>query len=157
MDQAYMGRGGAGNGIAEHSRGFRHRAAKQYWLEDQEVLKKYRDTHGPDHITGRGGAGAKGHVNIKGRVPNHERAVAKEKEVMKNWQDKKKANGAMKTGRGGSGNILKNDHFTSPKKDSVSLLGDDDVSNWEPQVEVLESVLTSSGRSMSWQGSTVFT
>ncbi|CAG8652942.1 2615_t:CDS:2, partial [Acaulospora colombiana] len=31
MDQAYMGRGGAGNGIAEHSRGFRHRAAKQYW------------------------------------------------------------------------------------------------------------------------------
>ncbi|CAG8652966.1 2617_t:CDS:2, partial [Acaulospora colombiana] len=84
-----------------HSRGFRHRAAKQYWVEDQEVLKKYKETHGPDHITGRGGAGAKGHVNIKGWIPNQERALAKEKDVMKKWQEKKKVNGGIRMGRGG--------------------------------------------------------
>lgn len=108
MDQALAGRtgrGGAGNTISTSSNS--QQAAKQILKEEKKVLQHYKKHTSADHKTGRGGAGAKGHIKVRGMVPNQERALEKERYVQMKWRMEKEVNGSMRTGRGGQGNIKK--------------------------------------------------
>lgn len=75
--------------------------------KERQVLDKYKAQVPAKHTTGRGGAGAKGHVKHKGKVPNRERALAKEREIQTKWKEDRERQGTVKTGRGGHGNILR--------------------------------------------------
>lgn len=100
-----MGRGGAGNTISTSDES--QQAAEHILKQERQVLQHHKQYSVPDYKTGRGGAGAKGHVNVKGKVPNHERAIAKERYVQMKWNAEKEMKGGIRTGRGGRGNIVK--------------------------------------------------
>jgi len=115
-----VGRGGAGNTISASDD--TQQAAKKILEQERHVLQVYKKKSVPDHKTGRGGAGAKGHVNIRGQIPNQERALAKERYVRMKWEAEKELKGGLKTGRGGSGNIVKKNEegLTGSMKGSTS-------------------------------------
>jgi hypothetical protein len=123
MDQALsgrVGRGGAGNAISTSDES--QHTTEQILRQERHILRHYKQNSVPDYKTGRGGAGAKGHVNIRGKVPNQERALAKERYVQMKWKAEKELKGGIKTGRGGRGNIVKvnEEGLISPMKGSTS-------------------------------------
>jgi Protein of unknown function (DUF3602) len=74
---------------------------------DREVLESHKVQAPTNYTTGRSGAGAKGHVKVKGKVPNRERALAKEREIQARWKEARDKASNLRTGRGGHGNLLK--------------------------------------------------
>lgn len=84
----------------------RQRRIRELIAREQEVLESHRAQAPKSYHTGRGGAGSKGHVKVKGKVPNRERALAKEREIQAKWKEARENAGRLKTGRGGRGNIV---------------------------------------------------
>lgn len=85
--------------------------------QDREVLESRKAQMQSNYTTGRGGAGAKGHVKVKGKVPNRERALAKEREIQARWKEARDKANNLKTGRGGHGN-----HLRVTSSDNTSLM-----------------------------------
>jgi hypothetical protein len=126
MKQAFagrVGRGGAGNAISTSDES--QQATEHILKQERHILRHYKQNSVPDYKTGRGGAGAKGHVNVRGAVPNQERALAKERYVQRKWKAEKELKGGIKTGRGGRGNIVKgNEEGPMMRSASKSPFGD---------------------------------
>lgn len=129
------GRGTARNAVSsEDSR--RLEAARALLAQEQKVLVQHKAKSTPDYKTGRGGAGAKGHVKVRGRVPNMEAALAKEREVQYRWNLEKNLKRDMKTGRGGSGNIFKTSRSRDGERRSSNSF---DISERGPSTSRSES------------------
>jgi hypothetical protein len=113
---------------------------------DREVLESHKAQVPTNYTTGRGGAGAKGHVKIKGKVPNRERALAKEREIQTRWKETRDKASNLRTGRGGHGN-----HLKVASNDNTSSMG-------PSRIESRDSSLNGSldqGRSFSPFGTTL--
>ena len=85
----------------------RQNKVRELLKREREVLDNYKTQTTVNYTTGRGGAGSKGHVKHKGKVPNRERALAKERDIQARWKEERERLGHLKTGRGGRGNITK--------------------------------------------------
>jgi hypothetical protein len=98
----------------------RQQKVHELLARDCEVIESYKAQVPMSYNTGRGGAGAKGHLKVKGKVPNRERALAKERGVRAKWREEREKTGSLKTGRGGHGNLMKvaSSDDTSPRAPS---------------------------------------
>jgi hypothetical protein len=103
-----MGRGGAGNVATDHAT---QQAEINSLEREKEIIRRYREKQPASRSTGRGGAGAKGYVNPKGKG----KAVAEE-EIVVHRVERQDEDHLTKTGRGGIGNF-----FKGKKRASVNL------------------------------------
>jgi Protein of unknown function (DUF3602) len=115
----HIGRAGAGNATSADSTPDRKKKLLELLARDREVLESYKAQASAKYTTGRGGAGAKGHVKIKGAVPNRERALAKEREIQAKWKEDRERASNLRMGRGGHGNLLK---VVASTDDSSSII-----------------------------------
>lgn len=113
----------------------RQQKVREIIERDREVLSKYKAQDPVHYTTGRGGAGAKGHVKHKGKVPNHERALAKERDIQAKWKEDKERSVHLRTGRGGRGNILRASQIT------VATNAEDDASTSSTRQPRADSIL----------------
>ncbi|KIM32627.1 hypothetical protein M408DRAFT_6141 [Serendipita vermifera MAFF 305830] len=65
----YIGRAGAGNAMPTDSTAESQQKVRELLEKERQVLDKYKAQVPAKHTTGRGGAGAKGHVKHKGKAP----------------------------------------------------------------------------------------
>ncbi|KAG8813697.1 hypothetical protein FRC18_002342 [Serendipita sp. 400] len=119
-EQGFTAGGGAGNAFklkdqTEESQ----KEAQELLAREREVLEKHKTQTGRDFKTGRGGLGAKGHVKLKGIIPNRERALEKERIVKERWKEQKDATGGGSFGRGGF-NVIKPSNVDSDSKSTSS-------------------------------------
>lgn len=101
------GRGGVGNRSHSVESARQADASQTSLSHEKKVISQYKAKNAPTYRTGRGGAGAKGHVKALALVPNTEMVLAKERDIQYQWNLEKQMKGDIKTGRGGRGNILK--------------------------------------------------
>jgi hypothetical protein len=94
-----MGRGGAGNVATDHAT---QQAERDSLEREKEIIRLYREKQPTSRSTGRGGAGAKGYVNPKGKG----KEVAEE-DIVVHRVERQDEDHLTKTGRGGIGNFFK--------------------------------------------------